>query len=60
MVTARVFLRQDEAIEMRVNGHAEFEELGKDPVCAGASILALTVAQCVDMMAEAKISYETV
>ena len=52
MVTARVFLRPDGALEMRANGHADFDELGKDPVCAGASTLALTVAQCVDTMNE--------
>ena len=35
-------------IEMRVQGHADFDELGKDPVCAGASVLAFTAAQCID------------
>lgn len=53
MVTARVFLRPDNAIEMRVNGHANFADLGRDPVCAGASVLAMTVAQCIDLMAKA-------
>ncbi len=30
-----------------VKGHAAFAELGRDPVCAGASVLAMTAAQCV-------------
>lgn len=36
--------------EMRVQGHTGFAEIGKDPVCAGASLLAMTVAQCVDLV----------
>ncbi len=35
------------SIIMDVKGHAGFAEMGKDPVCAGASILAMTCAQCV-------------
>lgn len=38
---------------MEVRGHAGFAELGRDPVCAGASVLAMTVAQCVKCMEEA-------
>ncbi len=38
------------AILMDVKGHAGFAELGKDPVCAGASVLAMTVAQCAEDM----------
>ena len=37
-------------IELRVNGHAGFRELGKDPVCAGASVLAMTAAQCAEVL----------
>lgn len=37
---------------MDVRGHAGFAELGRDPVCAGASVLAMTVAQCIQCMAE--------
>jgi len=40
------------SLVMDVKGHASFAELGKDPVCAGASILAMTVAQCVKSMQE--------
>ena len=36
--------------EMRVVGHAGFAEAGSDPVCAGASVLAFTAAQCIDSM----------
>ena len=32
---------------LKVEGHAEYAEVGKDIVCASASILAYTVAQCV-------------
>ena len=43
-------------ISMAVNGHAGFAELGKDPVCAGASILAVTVATVIKgMEAENKL-----
>ncbi len=35
---------------MEVRGHAGFAELGKDPICAGASTLAMTAAQCVKSM----------
>jgi len=39
-------------LSMTVRGHAGFAELGKDPVCAGASTLAMTVAQCIEHMHE--------
>lgn len=51
MVTAKFdFCRESDYISMDVKGHAGFAELGKDPVCAGASVLAMTVAQCVENM----------
>ena len=40
-------------LSMEVLGHTGFAEAGKDPVCAGASTLAMTVAQCVKTMEEA-------
>lgn len=51
MVNARFECGRD-FIAMRVNGHAGFAELGKDPVCAGASTLAMTVAQCIAIMGD--------
>ena len=44
------FRKTADTFEMRVQGHAGFGEAGKDPVCAGASVLALTVAECVDAL----------
>ena len=38
---------------MELIGHAGFAQLGKDPVCAGASVLAMTTVQCVKTMEEA-------
>lgn len=40
-------------LEMRVQGHAGFDEMGKDPVCAGASVLAMAAAQCIELMGQA-------
>lgn len=40
-------------LSMEVRGHTGFAEAGKDPVCAGASTLAMTLAQCVKSMEEA-------
>lgn len=51
MVTAKFELGK-EFIAMTVKGHAGFAELGKDPVCAGASVMAMTVAQCIQHMGE--------
>ena len=45
--------KERRVLSMEVRGHADFAELGKDPVCAGASILAVTAAQCVKSMEEA-------
>lgn len=45
--------RETGKLEMRVHGHANFAKLGKDPVCAGASVLALSAAQCIDLMEKA-------
>ena len=45
--------RETGRIEMRVHGHAGFAEMGKDPVCAGASVLAMTFAQCIEWMGDA-------
>lgn len=44
--------RESAALQMSVKGHTGFAELGKDPVCAGASILAMTAVQCLMMMNE--------
>ena len=44
------FDAEKNAFEMRVQGHADFAELGKDPVCAGASVLAFTAAQVIDLI----------
>jgi len=44
------FDNKDGTLEMRVQGHAGFAEIGKDPVCAGASVLAMAAAQCIDWM----------
>ncbi len=47
MVTAKFeYIRDKQTLVMNVKGHASFADLGKDPVCAGASVLAMTVAQC--------------
>lgn len=54
MTTAKFSLLMAEgAIVMDIRGHAGWAELGKDPVCAGASTLAMTVAQCVRDMEDA-------
>lgn len=51
MTSAKFKLEMESgSIIMDVRGHAGFAELGKDPVCAGASVLAMTVAQCVHDM----------
>ena len=53
MVTASFeFGKETGYLAMKVRGHAGFAELGKDPVCAGASTLAMTVAQCIQSMGE--------
>jgi len=44
--------REAGTMEMRMQGHADFAKLGKDPVCAGASVVGITLAQCVDMLNE--------
>jgi len=43
-------LQDSGALEMRVIGHTGFAEMGRDPVCAGASVLAMTAAQCIEAM----------
>lgn len=45
--------REKSFLSVDVKGHAAFAELGKDPVCAGASALAMTAAQCAKTMEEA-------
>ena len=45
--------REKGVLSMELRGHAGFAELGRDPVCAGASVLAMTLAQCVKAMEEA-------
>ena len=54
MITVRFELGTDkEFISMHMYGHAGFAEMGKDPVCAGASVMAMTVSQCIKSMEEA-------
>ena len=45
--------REKGVLSMELRGHAGFAQLGRDPVCAGASVLAMTVAQCAKAMEEA-------
>ena len=54
MVTVRFEKDREKGIlSMEAVGHAGFAALGKDPVCAGASVLAMTIAQCAGAMEEA-------
>ena len=54
MMTAKFSLLMAEgAIVMELRGHVGWRELGNDPVCAGASTLGMTVAQCVKDMEDA-------
>ena len=54
MTTVRFETDQEKGVlSMEVIGHTGFAEAGKDPVCAGASVLAMTAAQCVKSMEEA-------
>lgn len=54
MITASFIQNREQGfLSMELRGHAGFAELGKDPVCAGASVLAMTAAQCVKSMEEA-------
>lgn len=46
-------IRAHEAYIAEVRGHAGFDELGKDVVCAGASMYAMGLAQCVLQMRQA-------
>lgn len=46
------FERAGKALIMDVNGHANFDVQGKDLVCAGASTLGMTVAQCAKFMGD--------
>ena len=54
------FDAEKNAFEMRVQGHADFAELGKDPVCAGASVLAFTAAQVIDIIDRNQLLEESV
>lgn len=54
MTTARfMHLPDNGSLMMTVRGHTGFAEIGRDPVCAGASILSMTAVQCLLMMWEA-------
>ena len=49
-------LKDRNAYVASVDGHAGFAEMGKDVVCAGASMFAMGLAQCVlQMHAEGKL-----
>lgn len=50
------FRQENGVLSMEVRGHTGFADYGKDPVCAGASALAMTLAQCVlDMSDDGKL-----
>lgn len=52
----RIALRQDErSAQFIISGHAEYDENGKDIVCAGVSTLTNTLANMVRQWAEAKL-----
>lgn len=47
------YLKEHNAYIAEVKGHAGFDELGKDVVCAGGSMYAMGLAQCVLQMRQA-------
>ena len=47
MITA-TFTESGEKLSLRIEGHAEYAEHGKDIVCASASILACTLATMIE------------
>lgn len=51
MITA-TFTERGKRLSLKVEGHAEYAEPGKDIVCASASILAYTLASIVDSFDE--------
>jgi uncharacterized protein YsxB (DUF464 family) len=60
------FTESGKKLSLRLEGHAGYAEIGKDIVCASASILAYTVAQFVmeaehkgDLTAPAEIKLES-
>jgi uncharacterized protein YsxB (DUF464 family) len=51
MITISISENKDaKAITLKVKGHANHDEKGKDIVCASASILTYTIAQYVTFM----------
>lgn len=46
------FDKDSGALSMNMDGHANFAEIGKDVVCAGASVLGMTVAQAIQIMSD--------
>ena len=50
MIDVRFEALKGEVLILDMKGHAGFAELGKDPVCAGASVLAMTVSVCTETM----------
>ena len=42
------FTENDKKLSLRLEGHAEYAEHGKDIVCASATILAYTLASIID------------
>ena len=55
------FTTEGEKLSLRVEGHAEYEEHGKDIVCASASILAYTAAQYIkNMCGSGKLAEEPI
>ena len=53
MVTAEFFTNKESgSITLKLTGHAGMAKKGEDIVCAGASILAYTVAQALQFMYE--------
>ena len=46
------FTESGKKLSLRLEGHAEYADIGKDIVCASASILAYTLASIVDSFDE--------
>ena len=48
MINVSLLKNNDNLIGFEITGHADFDEYGKDIVCAGVSTLAYTVVNTVD------------
>lgn len=54
MIDIKFFIRNDDVVEFKICGHAEYDEYGRDIVCASVSVLVINTINSIEQFTDDK------